>query len=119
MGRLAYIDVLRAVAVLMVVTLHAGILPWGYLGVDLFFILSGFCLSYPTLAKLHRDGATSFDLRAFAARRLVRIVPPYYAAIAMMLVVVFFVSRAHLVVPSLAMLPYGFSWIDLAKQAFF
>lgn len=45
--------------------------------------------------------------------------PPYYAAIAMMLLVVFVVSRAHLAVPSLVMIPYGFSWIDVAKQMLF
>ncbi len=52
-------------------------------GVDLFFILSGFCLAYPALLRLHLARTAEFDLAAFGARRLVRIVPPYYAAIAL------------------------------------
>lgn len=92
--RIAYVDGLRAVAVLLVVAFHtakySGLAPVGAAGtllragshgVDLFFVLSGFCLAYPTLARLHRDGHASFDVVRFAAHRIVRIVPPYYAAI--------------------------------------
>jgi peptidoglycan/LPS O-acetylase OafA/YrhL len=48
-------------------------------GVELFFVLSGFCLAYPTLAKL-RAGKGSFDVARYAAHRIVRIAPPYYIA---------------------------------------
>lgn len=94
-GRLAYIDGLRAIAALSVLLMHsyqvdmnfdrhtfaAFLLGQGAHGVDLFFVLSGFCLSYPILDKLERAGRTDFNLAAYAARRLVRIVPPYYATI--------------------------------------
>lgn len=100
--RIAYIDGLRAAAVLFVVAHHAALhspllphpvpfLSWGHLmlegahGVDLFFVLSGFCLSYPLLHRLRRDGSATFDLTRYFAKRFVRIVPPYYAAIGLLL----------------------------------
>lgn len=81
-SRVGYVDGLRAIAVLGVVASHSW--PWfhyGQRGVDLFFVLSGFCLSYPTLLQLHSEGLANFDVAAFAARRLVRILPPYWLAI--------------------------------------
>jgi len=89
--RIEYVDGLRAVAVLAVVLHHvssnvrvpvdvARFLNEGAHGVDLFFVLSGFCLAFPTLAKLRRTGAATFDVADFGAKRLVRILPPFYLA---------------------------------------
>jgi len=97
--RLAYIDGLRAIAVIGVVLSHAakytmsfvgGGVPYhamyeGAHGVDLFFVISGFCLSYPTLAGLRIGTARPFDLAGFFARRIVRIVPPYWIAFVLVL----------------------------------
>lgn len=55
----------------------------GHHGVELFFVISGLCLSYPLLMAVHDRGAAPFDLVAFAAKRLTRILPPFYAAIAL------------------------------------
>jgi len=104
--RIRYVDGLRAVAVLLVVANHAmlhspalrvpvafaslaHLLLEGAHGVDLFFVLSGFCLSYPVLERLHREGAARFNLARYFAKRIIRIVPPYYAAIAVLLLVPF------------------------------
>jgi peptidoglycan/LPS O-acetylase OafA/YrhL len=91
--RIAYIDGLRAVAVVSVVLSHI-VAPLGPLGqsfgVELFFVISGFCLAYPTLRKLALTGAASFDIARYAARRVVRIVPPYFAAIAVGLAFIHF-----------------------------
>jgi peptidoglycan/LPS O-acetylase OafA/YrhL len=78
-------------------------------GIDLFFILSGFCLAYPFLAKLDRDGATTFNLARYAANRLVRIVPPYYIAI---LALVAFSWIVHRDVSASDVLRYAF-FIDI------
>jgi peptidoglycan/LPS O-acetylase OafA/YrhL len=89
--RIDYVDGLRAVAVLTVLAAHVGLhahgagpilhaAEEGSHGVDLFFILSGFCLAYPTLRKIQRDGSTLFRVTDYAAKRLVRIVPPFYIA---------------------------------------
>jgi exopolysaccharide production protein ExoZ len=94
--RIRYIDGLRAIAVLAVVFYHSAILQphlnrggllnallgQGSHGVELFFVLSGFCLAYPTLVKL-RDGRGHFDIARYAAHRFVRIAPPYYIAVVM------------------------------------
>lgn len=84
--RIGYIDGLRAVAVLSVVADHAWRVPLGTAGVQLFFVLSGFCLSYPALAKLFTDGSAAFNVVGYAARRIVRIVPPYWIAIGLCIV---------------------------------
>jgi peptidoglycan/LPS O-acetylase OafA/YrhL len=84
-SRLAAVDGLRAVAVLAVVAHHAGLLPLGYgtRGVDLFFVISGFCLSLPTLRALKAGAPFQFDRWRFARGRFARIAPPYYVALAL------------------------------------
>jgi peptidoglycan/LPS O-acetylase OafA/YrhL len=94
--RLSYIDGLRAVAVTGVILCHAemgspikGTHLWldGGHGVDLFFVISGFCLSYPTLRKFIFTGKSDFDVVRFATHRIVRILPPYYLATLLLLLV--------------------------------
>ena len=65
---------LRAVAVLVVVLHHAGVgwLPGGYVGVDVFFVISGFVITQSLLRGEHLDG---ISLRAFYAARARRILP--------------------------------------------
>ncbi len=66
---------LRAVAVLAVVLYHAGVpfLPGGYVGVDVFFVLSGFLITGLMLSELATTG--SLSLRRFYARRIRRLLP--------------------------------------------
>jgi|SRR5579883_1423319 len=91
--RLSYVDGLRAIAVLAVVVEHVGsylfransvpgqITRSGMHGVDLFFVISGFCLSYPVIARMHECGSALFEAVKYCARRTIRILPPYYLAI--------------------------------------
>src|SRR2546423_13691264 len=66
---------LRAVAVLLVVLDHSGVafLRGGYVGVDVFFVLSGFLITGVLLSRAARDGSVS--LAEFYARRARRILP--------------------------------------------
>lgn len=68
------IDGLRAVAVLLVVVFHAfpNLLRGGFIGVDIFFVISGYLITTIILDGL-RDGAFSF--KEFYTRRINRIVP--------------------------------------------
>ena len=68
------IDGLRAVAVLSVVGFHAfpGTVKGGFVGVDVFFIISGFLISTILFGNLARN---SFDLLEFYVRRVRRIFP--------------------------------------------
>src|SRR5467141_4114245 len=75
-GRLRYIPALdgtRGAAVAGVLLFHGGHLRGGYLGVDLFFTLSGFLITSLLLAESGRSG--SVRLGAFWARRARRLLP--------------------------------------------
>ena len=93
----AYIDGLRAIAVLAVVVDHAtlhnpalvgtiwpGIAFLGAHGVELFFVISGLCLAQSFLRRRDRTGSLGFDGAAFFAKRIVRILPPYYVTVALL-----------------------------------
>ena len=87
------LDGIRALAVAMVVGTHAAYWTYRYgrgagsgllvhldSGVALFFVLSGFLLSRPWLIAAATGGPAPF-LRVYAWRRLLRIVPAYWAAV--------------------------------------
>ena len=71
------IDGLRAIAVTAVVMYHLGIswIPGGFLGVDLFFVISGYVITRLILDSINQSSA--LDLRAFYAARIRRIYPGF------------------------------------------
>jgi peptidoglycan/LPS O-acetylase OafA/YrhL len=71
------IDGLRAIAVAAVVLYHLGIswIPGGFLGVDLFFVISGYVITRLILDSINQSSA--LDLRAFYAARIRRIYPGF------------------------------------------
>lgn len=73
------VDGLRAVAVLAVLFYHLGIdwIPGGFLGVDLFFVISGYVITGLILESIARSG--TLDLRAFYLSRIRRLVPALIA----------------------------------------
>ncbi len=91
---------MRGLAILLVFAYHTWLFSWytpeaslfginlpldvvartGYLGVDLFFLVSGFCLFLP-FARSRLEGAREMSLRDFAYRRLIKIVPSYLLAL--------------------------------------
>jgi peptidoglycan/LPS O-acetylase OafA/YrhL len=96
------VDGLRGIAMLMVLVYHCSFadtiirvpaphgdwyldvtapLHYGYLGVHLFLVLSGFCLAYPL--ALHGAGSMYLDWQRFFRRRARRILPAYYMALAL------------------------------------
>lgn len=74
-GLRADIQGLRAVAVLLVLAFHAGVpaLAGGYVGVDVFFVISGFLITGLVLRELRATGR--LDLPGFYARRIRRLLP--------------------------------------------
>lgn len=68
------IDGLRAIAVLMVLAVHASpaSLPNGYVGVDLFFVISGYLITSILCRELAQG---DFSIRDFYVRRINRIFP--------------------------------------------
>jgi peptidoglycan/LPS O-acetylase OafA/YrhL len=78
------IQALRGLAVAGVLLHHAapGLVPGGYLGVDLFFVISGFLITGQVLRGL-REGR--FSLAGFYARRARRLLPAAYVVLALTL----------------------------------
>jgi peptidoglycan/LPS O-acetylase OafA/YrhL len=68
------IDGLRAIAVISVIVFHAfpGLFPGGFLGVDVFFVISGYLV---TGTILRDTKGNKFDISAFYVRRIKRILP--------------------------------------------
>ena len=76
------LDGLRAIAVIAVLLYHGGVdwMPGGFLGVDLFFCLSGYLITSLLLAELRGTGR--IDLKAFWLRRARRLLPAAFLVIA-------------------------------------
>ena len=84
MGYLPGLDGLRAIAIIGVLLYHAGIdwIPGGFLGVDVFFVLSGFLITSLILEEYDRSGRV--DFKKFYLGRARRLLP----AVVLLLVVV-------------------------------
>ena len=76
------IQSVRALAIALVVAYHAGVLRGGFVGVDVFFVVSGYVIA--ASERRRREAGEMFSVRAFLLRRATRLVP----ALAAMLVAV-------------------------------
>jgi len=74
-GYLPELDGIRAIAILMVVAVHAHIpfAPGGFIGVDLFFVLSGYLITSILLKEHNKNG--TIDFKRFYWRRGLRLLP--------------------------------------------
>lgn len=80
MGRRPALDGLRGVSVLLVIAVHVGLLKNGYVGVDVFFALSGFLITAILYEEWERGGGIS--LRRFYTRRARRLLPALMVLVA-------------------------------------
>lgn len=92
MTRLPGLDTLRAIAIAWVLLFHSylvgglgdgyGVLQWsGWMGVDLFFVLSGYLIGTQVFKALRRTG--TLDFTAFYQRRFIRILPAFFVVLAL------------------------------------
>lgn len=112
-NRRPHIQGIRAVAVLLVIAGHGfGWPAGGFLGVDMFFVVSGFVITLSLLREAERDGTVS--LRAFVIRRVGRLFPAAALVIAVTVAigaVVFFLPRAmQLALDGVASLLWVANW---------
>lgn len=84
----ADIQGLRAIAVILVVLFHLwpNRVPGGYIGVDVFFVISGFLITSHLVRELHSTG--SLNVGRFWARRAVRLLPASFTVIVVSLIAV-------------------------------
>jgi peptidoglycan/LPS O-acetylase OafA/YrhL len=87
-ARVYSVDSLRAIAMTMVIAQHCGLLPFGWTGVWLFYVISGFVISRNLIeekasAALEPGG----HYLSFLVRRAFRIIPPYAAYILLCMIV--------------------------------
>ena len=96
------LDALKGFAIVAVVLYHMGIMPNGYLGVDVFFVINGFFI-LPRLCEQLETNA--FNYFAFLKKRLIRLMP-----------LVIIATTVTLLVGSLGMMPDDYE--NLAQSVF-
>jgi peptidoglycan/LPS O-acetylase OafA/YrhL len=113
-GRLPALDGLRGLAIALVILFHVNLLGAGWIGVQLFFVLSGFLITR-LLIELRDGRPLSNYLRTFWGRRVLRIFPAYYLYLALLALAALTVLRADPAAQrALAQLPgaalYVYNW---------
>ncbi|MCB0997680.1 MAG: acyltransferase, partial [Acidimicrobiales bacterium] len=102
------LDGIRALAVAAVLWFHLGRLPGGNLGVDAFFVVSGWLITWKLLDEVDRDGG--IDLRRFWTARARRLLP---ASLSVLVAVALVWPLAGVDVPSLRRdLVFAAGWIS-------
>ena len=110
-GYVASLDGLRGLAVMAVLLYHADVswLRGGFLGVDAFFVLSGYLIT--TLVVREHADTGGVDLRSFWARRAVRLLPALFALLAVLITwAAFFPSGRELGRDIVGALGYVTNW---------
>lgn len=101
---------LRAVAILLVILAHAGVpfLLGGFVGVDVFFVLSGYLITGLLLREYMQNGRIA--LTRFYARRLKRLLPALVVMIAVMAIAASWLLSDFEASTQLAAAPYATTW---------
>ena len=71
--RILQIQGLRALAALLVTIFHAKLLPGGFIGVDIFYVISGYLITGLIIREIENTG--KLDLQSFYQRRIKRLLP--------------------------------------------
>ena len=114
--RIAEIQGLRALAVLLVIAFHAKFLPGGFIGVDIFYVISGYLITGLLIRELRETG--SISLTNFYSRRIKRLLPSTFLVLLSTSVLALIVMPANeretlgrnIVATSLYVSNYLFAW---------
>jgi peptidoglycan/LPS O-acetylase OafA/YrhL len=117
-SRLDSIEAMRGIAALAVVVFHfngqlhipilEAVTQYGWLGVDVFFVITGFVIPY----SLWGRGHSIRQFPAYMARRIVRLEPPYIASI--LLIVALIEITKHF-----GAQPFPYNWTQVAYHLFY
>lgn len=118
-ARLAGLDGLRAVAVAAVVVYHffPDVLAGGFVGVDVFFVISGFLISGLLVAEHGRTGRVS--LARFWQRRVRRLVPPLVPLVLLSATIAWLIGGDVLVGLGWQVFgasTFGYNWVSIANN---
>jgi peptidoglycan/LPS O-acetylase OafA/YrhL len=120
-GEIASIGLMRGIASAMVCFFHLSygnerLLPdsslvkttgkWGWAGVEIFFIISGFVIPYSMFVKNY----TRKNISAFLKKRIIRIEPPYIVSI----ILVLFLGYISTLMPFYRGVPFHVDWMNVA-----
>ncbi|TFD71839.1 acyltransferase family protein [Cryobacterium sp. Hb1] len=119
-GRLAGLDGLRALAVIAVALYHffPAVLPGGFIGVDVFFVISGFLITGLLVSEHTHTGHIS--LRRFWQRRARRLIPPLIPVVLICCTIAFVIGGDVLVSLGGQLLgasTFGYNWVSIANDA--
>lgn len=77
-GYIKSLDGVRAIAIILVMAFHAGLVEFGWMGVQLFFVLSGFLITRILWSEKKKDTPLHYKFKKFWVRRSLRIFPLYF-----------------------------------------
>ncbi|MBC7443439.1 MAG: acetyltransferase [Ramlibacter sp.] len=118
-SRLAGLDGLRGIAVTLVVVFHffPAVLPGGFVGVDVFFVISGFLITGLLVAEHDRSGRIS--LGRFWQRRALRLIPPLIPLVLICSTAAWAIGGDVLVGIGwqlLGAVTFGYNWVSIAAS---
>ncbi|HXB94138.1 MAG TPA: acyltransferase [Puia sp.] len=111
-GYIKSLDGVRAFAIVLVMSLHTGIMHFGWVGVQLFFVLSGYLITGILWKEKNRVGPVGQKLKRFWVRRALRIFPLYFGylfVLAVTYVVFHFPGSYGTYIPYLVTYTYNFT----------
>lgn len=101
---------LRAISIILVVLTHAGVslVPGGFVGVDVFFVLSGYLISGLLIQEYTNVG--SIDLLQFIARRLKRLLPALFVMLSVVVLISSLLLSSYEAWQQTASVVYATTW---------
>jgi peptidoglycan/LPS O-acetylase OafA/YrhL len=116
-ARINAIDGLRAIAMTMVVAFHCNLFPVGWMGVWLFFVISGYVISRNFLQREYVNLTPALQYGSFMRRRFFRIVPIYFAYLVVGIVVLRLVDKPDLLNGLPYLLTFTYNWGQISEFA--
>ncbi|MEJ4112289.1 acyltransferase family protein [Corynebacterium kroppenstedtii] len=122
-GRIAGLDGVRAIAIIAVLLFHldSHLLPGGFMGVDVFFVVSGFLITTLLIRERYKTGHT--NLKNFWVRRARRLIPALISLVIVVVPLTWLCTRCVVqaqdllvrVTPQIVgVLTFSYNWVEIA-----